>query len=232
MTHLRGKLLYLLVGCLLVATLLGCVDGPFYRMWYRKQWEEDEKFGPTFYTRLEELQAARKQARSLSEPDQARLASQLTAALPNERSVAYRTEVVRTLGAFSCPAAAEGLRVAMQDADASVRVIACQAWGQRADQESLQALAETLGTDNDVDVRKAAARELAQFKDPAAVRALGVALDDSDPALQHRVVQSLRSVTGKDFGDSVPAWRQFVRGDQIHPDTQPTLAEKLRGLFR
>jgi hypothetical protein len=168
----------------------------------------------------------------MSEPDQARIASQLTAALPNERSVAYRTEVVRTLGTLSTPTAADGLRVAMKDADASVRVVACHAWGQHAGPESLQALAEALGSDNDVDVRKAAARELAQFKDPLAVRALGVALDDSDPALQHRVVQSLRSVTGKDFGDSVPAWRQFIRGDQIHPDTQPTLAEKLREWFR
>ena len=112
-----------------------------------------------------------------------------------------------------------------------MRTVACHALGKRQDPESLQTLALAVAKDPDLDVRTAATKELGRFKDQEAVRALAVALDDTDPALQHVAVQSLHSVTGKDFGDSVPAWRQFVRGEQVKPGEGASLAEKLRRLF-
>jgi hypothetical protein len=38
-------------------------------------------------------------------------------------------------------------------------------------------------------------------------------------------------VTGKDFGNSVPAWQQYVRTGAVDPSAVPSLAERLRELF-
>jgi len=61
----------LVFGSVLVS---GCVDGPFYALWYRKQWQDDEKYGPTLFTRLEELENLRDEAGRMSEQQQADLA--------------------------------------------------------------------------------------------------------------------------------------------------------------
>jgi HEAT repeat protein len=204
---------------------------PIYRLWYKKQWSEDEKYGPTLHTRLEELSSLREGADMLNDVEKERVASELSRALADDPCSIYRAEAVRTLGALGTPAATEGLQRALGDKEASVRIAACRAWGQRGGQESLDALSRVLGKDADVDVRTAAARELASFKDPAVIPALGLALDDPDPALQYQVVESLEEVTGKDFGNSVPAWRQYVRDGTVQPREEISIAERLRNLF-
>ena len=237
MRHFGVKLLAMLSLWFAVGAFSGCVDGPFYRMWYRKQWEEDEKYAkehaptPTFYTRLEELKKVRSSAKAMSSDEQVRVAQQLTQTLTQDACPSYRAEIVRTLAVVPGPAAAAGVRLAFQDKDASVRTVACHALGKHQDPESLQTLALVVAKDPDLDVRTAATKELGRYKDQEAVRALAVALDDTDPALQHVAVQSLHAVTGKNFGDSVPAWRQFVRGEQVKPGEGSSLAEKLRKLF-
>ena len=108
-----------------------------------------------------------------------------------------------------------------------IRVAACQGWGQKTDPEAAEALATILGSDTDLDVRIAAAHALEKFRDPIAVRALGDALEANDPALQFRSVQSLKKVTGRDYGDSVPAWREFVESGQAKPAGETTVAERI-----
>lgn len=217
---------------LLLAALIGCADGPFYQLWYRKEWLADEKYGPTFHTKLGDLAELRAGADVLTPQEQTRYAVEINRVLPDDPSPVYRAELVKTLAAFSVPAAREGLRVAVSDEEPSVRIAACKAWGEVGDREALETLGKMIGSDSNRDVRMAAARELADFADPAAVQALGLALNDPDPALQHRAVQSLESVTGKDFGGSVPAWREYVQGGNptINQDG-PTIAERLRRLF-
>lgn len=226
-----GKRLYILALCLAAFCICGCAGTPIHSLWYGSQWEEDEKYGPTFHTRLEELSSLRDGAAGLNEAEQARVAQQLNQALVEDPSPLYRSEVVRVLGTLPTPVAAEGLRRAIQDDDTGVRIAACHAWADRGDQEALQVLGHIVGSDTDLDVRMAATRGLAKFNDPAAVRALGLALDDSNPALQHRAIQSLKDVTGKDYGNSVPEWRRFVRGEPVGRPESPSIAETLRNLF-
>jgi HEAT repeat protein len=92
-------------------------------------------------------------------------------------------------------------------------------------------LAEVLRRDPDIDVRLAAARSLGEIGDPAAVTALGAALDDTDPAMQVRAVASLREVTGKDFGADVNRWRQYVQGESPSPPEPVSFAERVRRLL-
>lgn len=226
-----ARLLLAIGLCLSIAFSWGCMGTSAYRLWYQSQWQEDEKIRPSLYTRLEELTALQKRAGRMSEAEQVQVAANLSRALAEDPSPQYRAQVARTLGDLSVVAAADALRQAMRDKEPSVRIAACTAWGKRGSEEAVPALAEVLSKDADLDVRTAAARELSKFRTPAVISALGVALDDPDPALQHRAILSLQTVTGKDFGNSVPAWRQFVREGGVQPTEVPSLAERLRELF-
>ena len=60
------------------------------------------------------------------------------------------------------------------------------------------------------------------------MKALAVALEDQDPALQRRAVLSLEKVTGRDLGPDVNAWRQLVREGNVAPAKTTSLANQLR----
>lgn len=231
MWNSSARLLTAIGLCLTIGLSWGCMGSTAYRLWYRNQWQEDEEFRPSLYTRLEELTELQTRADGMSEAEQAQAAANLARALAEDPSPLYRAQVARTLGSLPVPAASDALRQAVHDKEPSVRIAACAAWGKRGSDEAVSVLAEVLSKDADLDVRTAAARELANYKTPGVIPALGLALDDPDPALQHRAILSLKTVTGKDFGNSVPAWRQFVREGEVQPGEVPSLAERLRNLF-
>jgi HEAT repeat protein len=165
-----------------------------------------------------------------STAEQAQRTSELLAAmLPKERDALIRVEVVRALQKYQTPTASAAIVSAMKDQETDVRVAACEALGRRGGPESVTVLVGALRGDVDVDVRLAAARALGQSHDPAAIQALGGALDDKDPAMQYRAVLSLKSATGKDFGNDVKLWQQYVKGEM--PDTAPSLADRMRNMF-
>lgn len=216
----------------LVPVIAGCMGSPVYRLWHRSQWLEDEKYGPTLHKRSEELAKLRSEAEEMPADQQAQVAQQLNQLLTDEPTPLYRSELVQTLGELSTPSASEALRTAIHDPDASVRIEACRAWGKRGGDEAVRALGQVVGSDTDIDVRIEATRQLGNFEGhPAAVQALGVALDDADPALQHRAVKSLEDITGEEYGNSVPAWRQYVRGETVNPPESPSLAERVQSWF-
>ena len=104
------------------------------------------------------------------------------------------------------------------------------AWGRRGGKESVDELCKLLNSDSDMDVRLAAARALGQTKEKIAMPQLADALSDSDPAMQHRLVQSLKNVSGKDFGGDVEAWRQYAKGEPVQ-EKPVSVAERFRKLF-
>jgi HEAT repeat protein len=123
------------------------------------------------------------------------------------------------------------VRLAVNDPDADIRVLVCRIWGKRGDAEAAKLLAGMLTSDTDKDVRKAAARELGHTHDPAATAALGGALDDPDPAMQHVAMVSLKETTGQDFGQDADRWRQFVKNGSVDPSSSPSFAQRLLHWF-
>src|SRR5690606_17242653 len=107
------------------------------------------RFGPTYYTKRDELRSLRKTVGRAGPTEQERLAVELAARLEAEEHPVLRGEIIRALGEISAPAASEGLRKATQDTDPDVRVIACEALGKRGGNESRQMLAQVLGSDTD-----------------------------------------------------------------------------------
>ncbi len=216
-------------------TLIGCVDGPFSGLnavnpYYRSQWEKDELAGPTFHTQLAELRSIRQNPTGLSPEEQRRVIPTLADIVQNSTNTVLRAEATLTLAEFSAPETIPALQLAINDEDADVRIAACKAWGRRGGPEALDVLSRAVSNDSDLDVRLAATTELAKFKDQQSLQALAVALNDKDPALQHRAVQSLKSVSGQNYGDSVPAWRDYVEGRSPVLPEPPTIAERLRAL--
>lgn len=212
--------------------LAGCQDGPIpenriLNPWARKQWEEDEKFGPTYYKRVEELAAIRARAAGLPEEERERLAQEVADVYGLEPSGAMRCELIRTLGYLPAAAAQPALEAALTDEDRDVRIAACQSWSRVQGEGALAALAKAAEEDEDKDVRLAAVRGLGQFPADEAKLALGKALEDNDPALQKVAIDSLKRTTGEDYGMSVPAWKEYLAGGNPTKPPGPTLAERL-----
>ena len=139
--------------------------------------------------------------------------------------------IVAVAAVASLTAVVPGLRKAVTDADPLVRIAACRAWGMLGDSVALRVLGDVVSRDTDLDVRMAATIELGRFQDQAAIQALGLALNDNDPAVQYQAVKSLKSATRHDLGDSVSAWRDYVAGRTSLPEKPPSLVERFRSLF-
>lgn len=222
-----------LLLALVASVLAGCADGPVPELarlnpWLTKEWEADEKFTATYHRRVADLRTLASQAGRMSDQDQQGQVAELSERLTKEPSAPMRVELVRTLAAFRAPSAEAPLLSAMNDHQADVRVMACRALGQRQSEAAMTALAEAVGGDAELDVRIAAARELGKFKDARATQALALALDENDAALQRIAMDSLRGTTGKDYGHSASAWREFLRGGNPAPPPPITIAEQLR----
>jgi HEAT repeat protein len=180
--------------------------------------------------RIAKLRALSAAASEATPEQRNQVSEQLATAIRAEKDPLIRLEIIRTLGRYPGPAADTILKAAMSDSETPVRIAACDAWGRRRDAQAVTLLAEALRSDVDSDVRLAAAKALGETKNPAAVAPLGEALSDSDPAMQYRAVVALKQATGKDLGDSVQRWQQYVKGE-LPADSTPSLAERFRGMF-
>ena len=219
-----------MAGALLAALLSGCAASDTklsnFAFWNRAS-------EPTVRTRADQLEELRQLAKDLPSADAARQEQatlDLAQAIRNERDPILRAQMLRTISVCSTSGASRMILAGINDSDAMVRVAACEALGRRGGPDSVTALAKTLGSDTDVDVRIAAAKGLGDTRDKTAVKHLSVALEDPNPALQLRGVRSLEKVTGKDYGDDVNAWRTFVQGGTPEVREQ-SIASRVSNLF-
>jgi len=178
---------------------------------------------------VQELQDLAKAAPKRSAEEQAFLAGQLASNMENEADPVVREQILRTAATVVTPKSDEMLRAAMEDTDAEMRITACELWGARGGEEAVERLSHALSNDTDLDVRMAAARALGETENPAATPALGTALEDPNPAMQYRAVESLKRVTGEDLGNDVKTWVAFVQSGTKPPPK--TMAQRLTDWF-
>jgi hypothetical protein len=168
--------------------------------------------------RIRDLKELARKAPETTDPGRREaICGELVQQISKEPDSIMRGEILRTLAAYGGPTADKVLKTAVKDTDADVRVIVCDLWGKRNDDQAANVLAAVLASDSDRDVRMAAARGLGHIHDPAAARALAPTLDDTDPAMRHVAMVSLRDSTGKDFGtnpgdkEQVARWQKYVK---------------------
>ncbi len=209
-----------------LAALAGCQS-----VWTPNVWPFKEKVRTTYHTpgmRIDALEQFSMRSTGVDTPEQREITDQLARQIQVEPDPLVREAVVKSIAEFRTPMAQQVLEAGLSDADKNVRLACCNALGRRAEAASVAALASTLKTETDIDVRLAAAAALGEIKSPEAISALVVALDDKDPAMQFVGVESLRSITGKDFGPDVQAWRQVATSNTPPAPAPPSVAERLR----
>ncbi len=213
----------LVIGLILLA---GCAELPKYS-WFGKPATSADgtPVVPTPSDYLAELKATASHADRLSETERQEISAQLCQGLRTEQDVLLRCQVLETLAALKTEQGDAMLRVGLQDPDRDVRVVCCDAWGCRGSEEAVRLMSTILANDADPDVRMAAARALGKLGDRQGIEALGAALQDNDPALQHCAVASLREITGENLGADVNAWIAYVQ--QGAPEREISLAERL-----
>jgi HEAT repeat protein len=176
---------------------------------------------------LEELRALAKTAAKNTPAEQERVSALLANEIKHESDPLMRRQILRTLAAYPTPLAFAVLTAGFTDSDLEVRRVACECLGQRGGPDAVRELARVAGGDTDIDVRIAAVRALGQTGDKTALVPLAEALVDADPAMQFRAQQSLRAVSGRDFGSNVQAWRDYVKTG--HADApEVNFAERIR----
>jgi HEAT repeat protein len=186
----------------------------------RRQWAEDERVMPSFFTHWQKIRAVERRAASMSAEEQAQTAAELTRLIREDSNIPLRLAAVKALSAFPPEVAREGIYAAAADENVELRLAACQALRRLGDNTSINLLASLAQSDPALDVRLTATRQLAGVSHPAAMQALEAALEDRDPALQYRAMESLAVTTGKRYGYQVALWRAYLRGEE--PPEPPT----------
>jgi HEAT repeat protein len=194
------------------------------------QTKQLEKYGPAPVQRIEAMQARAKKLKKATVQEQEVFAAEMAKQLANEPDVNIRMAVISMLAEMRTPSSNAVLYAGLKDPESDVRVACCEAWAKRPGQDTTRILSETLSGDTDINVRIAAAKGLSGSADQEAVKALGTALEDPDPALQYCAVASLKQVTGKDLGNNVNEWRRLAQLPE--PPMRPkTVAERMRQVF-
>jgi len=225
-------LLGLLFGCLL-SGLSGCAGSRSASGWTFWPFGNKSDTVPGLMSPPERLAAIRtavKEASAQGADAQERVARELAAALAEEKDPLIRLEIVHGVGGFQTPTTAWILRAALKDTDLDVRVAACKAWGKHRNAEAASLLSEVALSDVEADVRLAAVRGLGEVGDRSGVAALGKTLDNRDPTMQYYAVESLRKISGQDYGNDLSKWRQYAKGETPAVD-QPSIAGRIRSIF-
>ncbi len=229
---------------LLVTTLstVGCQDGPLYALkvanpyFSMKEWKADEAIGVTDHKRRLELQGLADSIASLSPERQAFWIDHLEQVMKNDQSAEMRRLAVSAAGATKIPKASEIIEQGLKDDSVKVRMEACRSLGRRGDESSALLLAQSVGSETEMDVRHAAMTALASYNTPIAIDSLRSALSDRNPATRQLAVTSLKKSTGANYGNDPQVWLAKLEGkptlDATKPETSTArIAERVRNLF-
>jgi len=153
-----------------------------------------------------------------------------------------RREAVDALAMIPHPQRDRFLQEILQDPNPFVRLSALESLSNTfsGDPAELQALLITrMKTDPDKDVRLAAVRILGDItpkdkerggRNNPVVSELGNLLQDRVPAVRYEAMQSLRKITGKDYGDDIHRWLEYLRylnGEVPNVPAERSFSEKL-----
>ena len=195
-----------------------------------KTLDEQRKYGATADQRIDSLAADAAKAKAGTHAEQADFTSGQVKSMLDEHDPRVRCVILETVAEFDTPSAVAICKGALEDPDARVRMAACTAWRNRGGPEAVELLATRYRTDQEIDVRLRALRELGQLGDEQAIPVLAKALEDSDPAVQYRAVAALKKVSGRDLGDDVNKWREWA-ADPAESSAEWSIAEEFRKLF-
>lgn len=208
----------LLIAVATTSTLAGCQHLPGTGFWGRKPPKTSYR---TAAMRMDAIRDIAHSADGTDSPEQREITNELARQIQIEPDPLVREAIVDTVSKFKTPLAQQVLEAGTQDGDAEVRRKCCVALGKRGDAASVAVLARVLHTDDDDSVRVAAVQALGGSRTAEAIKAVTVALEDRDPAMQYAGVKSLESITGKDFDGNVSRSLEFAKSGKMSAVEEP-----------
>ena len=224
--QLRFRLASATLLAMFALSISGCAEGQFWRTgkyapWVRKKWEAEEQIADTLFARKKRMTEAVASVAGGTVESQQQVAEKLSEVILRDPILLMRLHALKLITSLDCPKTAETLAIAGSDPSADVRIAAVKALERIQNEESIYQLQEILANDTDDDVRIAATRALGSFQGQTSVRALSLALQDRNPALQISATESLMRATGQQsIGRDVAAWQNYVQ--QISPGEDAT----------
>lgn len=122
-----------------------------------------------------------------------------------------RAAAIRALAQHGQPRDAPAIAATLEDENDFLQWEAAKALQRLHHPEVVGALIRVVVEADDVDVRMAAARALGQYPQPRVFDVLVGALDDVDYGVVQAAADSLRTLTGRDFGRDGRAWLAWGR---------------------
>lgn len=212
------------LGILLLGAA-GCARNEPNKQAFLFPWQQQPEKMPGVKTPQERIAELKLIAESPPKPESG-VSEQLAREIQHEQDPLVRLYIVRALAKIPDARAAAVLHAGLEDPSDAVRIACCEAWGQRGGPEAIEELSTVLQAESNIDVRMAAAKALGETRSEQAVKPLAEVLADNDPAIQRRAIESLKSVSGKDYGYDVQAWRQYAAGEPVQK-REESLAERL-----
>ncbi|NND99738.1 MAG: HEAT repeat domain-containing protein [Pirellulaceae bacterium] len=222
----RSHALFAAIGSFAIS---GCHDGPLYALKHvnpyftMKEWREDRAFGVTDHQRRNELLTLCEQIGDMPMERQTFWSGHLNKMIDNDPSPEMRRLAINAAGKLKTNTAVGLIEKGLKDDSIKVRMEACRALGRRSEPYAAQLLASTAGSETEQDVQHAAIAAMGSHKNQIATNSLRMALSDRNPATQSIAMQSLRSVTGKNYGNKPDAWLAAL--DKTPVPTAPALTD-------
>ena len=198
-------------------SIFGCAEGAFwqtgkYAPWVRKKWEAEEQIADTLFARKKRMTEAVASVAGSAVESQQQVASKLSEVILRDPILLLRLHAIKLITSLDCPKTTETLLIAANDPSSDIRIATVKALERIPGDESIYQLQEIMANDTVDDVRIAATRALGNCQGQTSVRALSLALEDRNPALQISATESLMRATGQQsIGRDVGAWQNYVR---------------------
>ena len=201
-----------------IVAVLGCATAskPFASLsgirapWAPDEVEDEALLADTLFEKKRRMEAAVAVAKNGPVEQQQKVAKGLQEVIRRDPVLLLRLHAVNLAGELRCPAALAALQEASTDSSSDIRIAAVKAWESMPGDIAVPQLQEIIGSDTNIDVRLSATKALGRFSGQQAVRAISLALNDTDPALQLRAMESLGSASGENLGLNVTAWKDYV----------------------
>lgn len=134
----------------------------------------------------------------------------LSTALLNDGNEFVRGECARAIGAIGDKSCVPSLIKALKDKSPEARAPTAEVLGDFQVKEASQEIATMVEQDRSYEVRASCAYALGKIKDKTTLPALVNALSDEYQQVRVRALDSLRNITGKDFGEDKTAWQTYI----------------------
>lgn len=211
-----------------ICAVSGCAQRPFSALaglrapWAVDSVEDDAYLADTLFDKKRRMEAAVAVAKNGPVEQQQKVAKGLGEIIRRDPILLLRLHAVNLASELRCPAALSALVDASTDSSSDIRIAAVKAWESMPADQAVPQLQEIIGSDTNIDVRLSATKALGKFSGQQAVRAISLALNDQDPALQLRAMESLTSASGENLGLSVGAWKDYVARVAPAPSSSST----------